>query len=232
MAQEMELTMKEYTIRRTKEPISLTPTENPRGYTADKAFVLEEFNWYRSGPKPLTRGQALYDDDALYLWFSIEDHHISAEVTTLNGPTYQDSSVEFFAQPSPKSNNKYFNFEVHCCGQFKLGWQEPNWKENNIGRDLISPELADQITVRTSVTGKTKEPTVDDEMWWISVKLPFDVLCSFTGLDITPSTGEVWRGNFCRSGVESDSQKATWNPIETPEPKYHSPAFFGRLLFA
>ncbi|WP_411966176.1 carbohydrate-binding family 9-like protein [Haloferax sp. YSMS24] len=223
--------MKEYTIGWTEQTVPLTPIHRGTPWADAKEFVLEEFTWYELGPKPMTTGKALYDEDALYLWFDVEDQHISAEVTSLNGPTYQDSSVEFFAQPSPKSNGKYFNFEVNCCGQFKLGWQEPGWDERGVGRDLISPELAEYITLSTSISGTTKEPSSDDESWWIAVKLPFDVLRSFTGLDITPSKGTTWRGNFCRSGVESASQKGTWNPIETEVPMYHTPNYFGRLQF-
>jgi len=224
--------MKEYAIRRADGPVPLTAEHAGTPWERADEFAIDEFSWHESGPKPLTTGKALYDDDALYLSFDVEDEAISAEVTELNGPTYQDSSVEFFARPAPESEPKYFNFEANCCGTFKLAWQEPNWEERGIGRDLISPELAERITVRTSVPGPTRSPSPDDESWWLAAAIPFDVLAEFTGLPLSPSTGTEWRGNYYRSGVASDSQKATWNPIEKPEPIYHSPECFGRLRFA
>lgn len=222
--------MKTYVIERAQRAVPLDERVKGTPWTTANVFDIEEFSWYEDGPKPATQGRLLYDDSALYLRFDVEDHHITAEVTELNGPTFQDSSVEFFADPAPES--KYFNFEANCCGQFKLAWQEPGWSERGIGRELISPELADRIVVETSIPGPTKRAEPTDEGWWLAAAIPFDVLATFTGVDLAPSTDTEWRGNFYRSGVASDSQKATWNPIPKPEPVYHSPECFGRLRFA
>lgn len=222
--------MKEYTITRAESDVPLdeavdgTPWENAR------AFRIDEFSWYEGGPKPLTTGRACYDDDAIYLQFFVEDENISADVTTLNGPTFEDSSVELFADPTPEADSMYFNFEPNCCGQFKVAWQEAGWQERGLERDLISPELAARISIETSVPGSTTAGH-REEGWWLAAAIPFEVLSELTGCDVSPTAGTEWRGNFYRSGVASDSQKATWNPIEKPEPEYHSPEYFGRLLF-
>ena len=223
--------MKTYTIVRVDGDVPLDDSVNGTPWADGEVFRVDEFCWHESGPKPDTRGRAIYDDDALYLQFEVEDDDISAAVTELNGPTFEDSSVEFFADPAPDADSKYFNFEPNCCGQFKLGWQEKDWQERGIGRDVVSEELAADIEIRTSVPGPTKQPSADDAGWWLAAKLPFDALSAFTGIDLAPTAGAEWRGNFYRSGVASPSQKSTWNPIETPEPRYHSPEFFGRLVF-
>ncbi len=69
----------------------------------------------------------MYDDNSLYGQFHVEDQNISAEVAELNRPTFQDSSVELFVDPNPDADTRCFNFEVNCCGQFKLGWQRDGW---------------------------------------------------------------------------------------------------------
>lgn len=224
--------MKSYTIVRAPDDVPLGGAIADTPWNAAHEFRIDEFSWHESGPKPLTTGRALYDDRAVYLQYHVEDRDITAEVTDLNGPTYRDSSVEFFADPNPEDDSMYFNFEPNCCGQFKLAWQERDWEERGIGRDLVSPEVADRIDVETSVPGPTKESHPDDEEWWLAAAIPFDVLSELTGLEIGPTEGTEWRGNFYRSGVQSESQKATWNPIEKPEPDYHSPEFFGELRFA
>lgn len=221
--------MKSYDFEYVSGSVPLDDEAVTDPWTRANEFDIAEFSWYEGGPKPATRGRGLYDDDALYLRFEVEDHDITAEVTELNGPTFRDSSVEFFAAPNPGGN--YFNFEVNCCGQFKLAWQEPGWMEREIGRDLISAELADRISVRTSVPGPTKRASPDDEAWWVTAAIPFDVLHELTGRAVKPTEGTNWRGNFYRSGVATDSQKATWNPIGKPDPDYHSPEYFGRLRF-
>lgn len=192
---------------------------------------LASFNWYQSGPKPLTTARALYDDRSLYLRFDVEDEYISSSVTDLNGPTYEDSCVEFFTTPGTEPTDPYLNFEANCCGFFKLAWQEPGWREQDIGRDLISEELAADINISTSIKDDTKTPAPSDDSWWLTAEIPFDILSSFTGRNISPTSGTRWRGNFHRTGVRTPSQKASWNPIETSEPAFHTPDHFGEFVF-
>lgn len=223
--------MKQYTITRARSDVPLGDAVDGTPWEEASVFRIGEFSWHEGGPKPLTTGRACYDDGAIYLQLSVKDDDITASVTELNGPTFEDSSVEFFADPNPDEDSLYFNFEPNCCGQFKLAWQEAGWQERRIDRDLISPELADRISVRTSVPGPTADGDFDVDGWWLAAAIPFDVLSELTGREIAPAAGTEWRGNFYRSGVASDSQKATWNPIEKPEPDYHSPEYFGRLRF-
>ncbi|MFB9808692.1 carbohydrate-binding family 9-like protein [Haladaptatus pallidirubidus] len=148
---------------------------------------VDQFNWHRDGPKPSLTARILYDDETLYLHFHVEDHRISSQVTELNGPTYLDSSVELFADPNPNEDSRYFNFEANCCGYFKLAWQEEDWQERDIGRDLVSMRVAEQIRVETSVEGSTREPRDDDTGWWLAAAIPFSVLRSLTGVDVGPT---------------------------------------------
>ena len=222
--------MKEYTITRAESDVPLGEAVDGTPWENAPAFRIDEFSWHEGGPKPLTTGRACYDDEAIYLQFFVEDDDISAEVTTLNGPTFEDSSVEFFADPTPEKDSRYFNFEPNCCGQFKVAWQDASWQERGLERDLISPELASRVSIETSISGPTTAGRQEDG-WWLAAAIPFDVLSELTGHDISPTAGTEWRGNFYRSGVASDSQKATWNQIDKSEPDYHSPEYFGRLLF-
>ena len=67
----------------------------------------------------------------------------------------------------------------------------------------------------------------DGENWWLAARLPFDVLTELTGELISPSSGTIWRGNFHRTGVDTVSQEASWNPIRTTEKAFHKPEYFG-----
>lgn len=223
--------MKEYVINHVNEAVPLTDDHDETPWEGAESFALEEFAWHESGPKPMTTGRMIYDNKALYLYFNVTDPDIHATVTELNGPTFEDSSVEFFTRPAPQASEKYLNFEANCCGQFKLGWQEPEYAARGVGRDLVSHDLAEHIIVETSEEGPTREPRPDDASWWLAARLPFDVLAAFTGLDVAPSVGTTWTGNFYRSGLP-DEQKATWNRIKEPKPVYHSPEYFGHLRFA
>ncbi|WP_231187877.1 carbohydrate-binding family 9-like protein [Haladaptatus sp. DYF46] len=223
--------MRETTIKSVSDGVRLDGDVEGTPWSEANRIDVDQFNWHRDGPKPSLTARILYDDDALYLQFHVEDHNISSLVTDLNGPTYRDSSVELFADPNPNEDSRYFNFEANCCGYFKLAWQEKGWQERDIGRDLVSASVAERVRVETSIEGPTREPRDDDEGWWLAAALPFSVLRSLTGIDIDPDSDTVWRGNVYRSGVPSDEQKATWNPMPTQVPAYHSPTYFGRFTF-
>lgn len=222
--------MNTYELARTTTAPPLTG--EPFDAWADtEVATIDQFNWYESGPQPVTRVRGLYDDEALYLQYVVKDRDIVSRVTELNGPTFEDSCVEFFATPEPGTNANYLNFEANPCGTFKMAWMEPGWNVRGLGRDAISPELAEEITVETSEPGETREPTPDDEEWWLAVRFPFETLSAFTGLSLAPGSGDRWRANFHRTGVASLSQEASWNPIGTEEKQFHSPGHFGWLRF-
>ncbi|QLG28844.1 carbohydrate-binding family 9-like protein [Halorarum halophilum] len=222
--------MRTYEVRYEPDGVQLSGEVNGTAWDRAKAGEIDRFSWSDDGDGPGTVVRALHDEDALFLQFQVEDREMRAEVTELNGPTFEDSSVEFFATPGPDAEGKYLNFEANCCGTFKLGWQEPAWRERGVGRDLVSPMLAGEIDVETSVPGPTRTPSEDDNGWWLAVRIPEATLQSFTGRPVSIAHDAVWRGNFYRSGVP-DHRKATWNPLPTPTPEYHSPEHFGRIRF-
>lgn len=193
--------------------------------------VIDQFNWYESGPRPVTRVRGLYDESALYLQFRVADEQIVSRVTELNGPTFEDSCVEFFATPAPGENARYLNFEANPCGTFKMAWMEPGWNVRDLGRTYVTPDQAASIRVETSEPGPTREPTASDDGWWLAVALPFETLSDLTGLDLGPTSDDRWRANFHRTGVASRSQEASWNPIGTADKQFHSPGHFGWLVF-
>jgi hypothetical protein len=132
--------MKEYTIERTTGDVPLDGDVEDTPWRDANRLAIDQFNWHDGGPKPLTPARLLYDDDALYLQCHVEDEQISSSVTELNGPTFQDSSVELFADPAPDSDDdytRYFNFEANCCSFFKLAWQEDGWQDRGVGRELL-----------------------------------------------------------------------------------------------
>lgn len=219
--------MKRYTIERAREVPPLSGAVAGTPWAGANAAAIDEFPWYAGGKRQGATARVLYDDDALYLQFQVEDAHSYAETTSLNGPVYEDSCVEFFATPEPERRPHYVNVEANCCGTVLVGWGP-----DREGRELIAPDLAAKLRVETAIEGPTKAESPDDDSWWLAAALPFEALAAFTGVEIAPTRGTVWRGNFYRCGGRTDPQFAAWSPIDAPEPDYHRPGSFGRLHFA
>ena len=219
--------MPEYTIvLADRQPPLHGDIEQPPWSLADVALV-DQFPWYAGGLKQLTTARLLYDAGALYLQFICEDKHISSEVRELNGPVCRDSCAEFFATISPADGPGYFNFEANACGVFHLGFG-PHIDD----RKLISPGLARQIRVTTSLDAPAKDVSPDDDGWWLAAAIPFEVIGELSGRQVKPAAGDVWQGNFYRCGGTIDPQYACWSPVDTPRPHFHQPGFFDTLRFS
>lgn len=215
--------MKEYTVARANDPVPLVGAVDGTPWEDASVAAIETFPWETGRDRQRATVRALYDDAALYLQYRVADEHSSAAVTALNGPVSRDSAVEVFARPDLE-RPEYVNFEANCVGTVLV-----KWGPNRARRETIPPSLAAEIRVETSVDGPTKDPSPDDESWWLAAALPFETLSAFTGREIAPEPGTVWRGNFQRLG--GGSEFAVWNPIDAPEPDFHRPESFGRFAF-
>lgn len=190
---------------------------------ADIAF----YPWYIKGNKQTTQIRTLYSDTAVFLYFACQDRHSFSRTTTLNGPVWTDSCVEFFAAPEPQAKpNHYFNLEINCCGTILMGYG-PHRQE----RRSITSDLGARIRTVASLTGPTKEESPADTGWTIHAELPFAVLEEIAGIP-RPTAGTIWKANFYRCGGTTDQQFAAWADIKTPKPDFHRPEFFKEVVFA
>jgi len=219
--------MRCYTVKKASGPVPLIGDVEGTVWQQAEVVGVDNWPWYKSGDKQATEARVLWDDDAVYVQFHCQDKHIYAGQTELNDNVYKDSCVEFFANSSPDEGQEYFNFEANCCGTFHVGFGS-----GRHGRRLIDADVAKGIEVVTSVPGPTKDESPDDDGWWLAAKLPLRTLSEFTARPVCPHAGDRWRANFYRIGGKTDVQHACWSRIDLPTADYHSPDFFGELLFA
>lgn len=187
---------------------------------------ISQFLWCNPDREPQAVVRLLYTDEELLIQYQVESDHIYAETTTLNGPVWEDSCVELFAAVDSTRRDHYVNFEVNCSGTFHLGVGT-----DRTDRNLITPDLAESIRISTSVSGPTKTPADSDEQWWVAAAIPFKTLTAVTGKSVDPKRGTTWYGNIHRIRSEPTPMFAAWNAVETPEPDFHQPSAFGKLVF-
>ena len=218
--------MRTATVRRVSAPVPLVGNTMDTVWASADSVPIDHFLWTDPERRPQTTARLLYDDTALYLHYTVEDTHSYASATTLNGPVWEDSCVEFFATPRPEIDSAYVNFEVNCVGTFHLGYGP-----NRTDRTLTDPETARQIRISSSLDGPTKRPTPEDSEWWIAVAIPFRSLSTLAETTIAPTSGTRWRGNLHRLRSQPTPLYAAWTPVDTPDPDFHRPSAFGTLRF-
>ncbi|NIA06337.1 MAG: hypothetical protein GWP14_01665 [Actinobacteria bacterium] len=221
--------MRRYMVKRVSTEVSLSHKVLGAAWSDADELSIDSYPWFKSGRKECTTARLLYDQKAVYVQFLCKDKHIYADHTEINSSVCEDSCVEFFAQPIPQVDQRYFNLEINCCGTFLLGWGR---SIQEIAGSYVDPALSTaHLKIAASVAGPPKQESPDDNGWSVAVQMSFELISRLSGRQIRPTSGSVWRANFYRCGGRTNRQYACWNRVGTPSPDYHRPEFFGELLF-
>ena len=118
----------------------------------------------------------------------------------------------------------YYNFEFNAIGTCLAGFGRG--REN---RELLPEALIQKIKSRAAVTRVTRENDNGngDMGWELTLMIPLEVFChhSFTSLK-----GQQCHANFYKCGDElPEPHFLTWNYIESADPDFHRPEFFGEI---
>ena len=218
--------MKTYTINRAR--LACTPAQDAGDFWSQADVAnLDFFPWYQAGAKWSAEARVLYDNERLYWRIATSgDHDIVAQRTRPNEPVSLDSCAEFFLQPGQQPGVGYFNFEINCVGAMLLAHGT-----GRHGRVFLPSHVAQQVRIRHSMPGPTKQRAPGDDSWHIEATVPLRALADYAKVPL-PSSGAEWQGNFYRCADDSSNpQWSCWNLIEIETPDFHRPEFFGRLLF-
>ena len=167
------------------------------------------------------QAQICWDEENLYIRQEAWEKHIRREE---NGPLCRvcnDSCLEFFFRPTERMD--FFNFEINPNRAIYLGYgngQDTLLRINfQSKRDTIMQEKLD---IQTEIT---------ETGWVLTYKIPFAFVRRFFP-EFQPKVGLQAYGNAYKCGDETEQiHYIAWNPIDWPEPAFHRPEQFGRLIF-
>jgi hypothetical protein len=180
-------------------------------------------NWEAFPYQPDVTFRIAHCNNEIWLKYYIQEEHVLATRTTTNSATHRDSCLEFFLDP--KEDGNYYNFEVNAIGTTHLAYG-PGRKE----RTFIEPQLIEHlIEVRSSLG---REPFVEKtgkQSWELTLVIPASILVHDEGIRLA---GLRARANFYKCGDDSSVPHfLSWNPVTTDRPDFHTPQFFGMLIF-
>jgi hypothetical protein len=187
-------------------------------------IIIENYPWDNSGYKPRVEVRFFYTKSHLYLHYTAYESEIRAVHRDMNGPVHTDSCVEFFFNPDPEGDQRYFNFEINAIGTLHLAFGSDR---NN--RSLIEDITPDIFNIRSSVD-KDRVDEYGDDRWVLEFSIPYSFIEKYYGKQ-NFSSGKRMKGNFQKCGDETKfPHYGCWNRIETPEPDFHRPEYFGDLI--
>jgi len=178
-------------------------------------------------PLPHVEFRIAYDADALYLFYEVEEYAVRAVARHHGDMVCGDSCVEFFFSPSADLSAGYFNLEMNCGGTALLEYRSADGSRihKTTAQEFQGAEILTSLP--RIVEPERKGPVV----WTLTARIPFQVLQKIHPFP-TPEPGTLWRGNFFKCGdLTSRPHWLTWAKVNRPEPAFHVPEAFGKLIF-
>ena len=188
-----------------------------------ETHFIDELNWERFSYKPQVQFKIAHSNNQIWLKYKVSEENILAERTKVNSHVFRDSCVEFFFDPL--ADGKYYNFEINCIGTILLAYG-PHRK----AREYVSPKTIEStIKVESSLGTQPFVEKTGGHTWEITMILPAEILTHNPGIQLK---GLKSQGNFYKCGdATSEPHYLSWNPINTGNPDFHRPEYFGELIF-
>jgi len=194
---------------------------------------IDRFHARSSDHRPNAAARLLYDDQALYLAFRVEDRYVRCVHSQYQGRVYTDSCVEMMVWPKWQAG--YFNFEVNCGGSLLLHYNELATAANSPAPKIakttpLPAALGRQVQIVATMPRLVEPEIVEPVTWQIRMRIPLAVLESQVG-PLGPLPGQRWRANFYKCADEtSHPHWASWAEVG-PELDFHRPHQFGTIVF-
>ena len=180
--------------------------------------LINQTPWVQYGYCPAVHFAMGYGNDSIFLKYYVSETSIQAANGTTNGPVYQDSCVEFFV--SFNDEKSYYNFEFNCIGTTHVGYGQSKGSREQLRNDLIS-----QIKYQSVINNQQSR----DIHWELTIVIPVSLFC-YNKLDTLG--GQNCKANFYKCGDHLPMPHfVSWTNINSEEPNFHLPEFFGSLKF-
>ena len=221
-----------YEVVKTKKPIKIDSNWDKKQWKKVKPVTITNFLRDRAVPafKPDVQAKMVYDNDNLYVIFRVKDKYVKSITDRNNGPVYRDSAVEFFFSPDAENPLNYFNLETNCGGMALFQYHR-NLNARRESQRIVEEDIM-QIEIVSSLP-KIIDPEITDEVTWtIEYRIPLVLLRKYSPVT-SPAKGVEWRANFYKiAEITSNPHYITWSKVDhIPNPNFHSPEVFGRLIF-
>lgn len=172
--------------------------------------------WPSYAYKPEVKFSIAHTDEHILLAFKVREAEVRYVNTKPNSAVWEDSCVEFFIS---FDDSGYYNFEFNCIGTVLVGF----------GKDRNERKLLPETLVKRVECFSFMKEAKGNNNWQLLVKIPVTV---FMYHPVFKLEGKKCKANFYKCGDQlAQPHFLAWNNIETDEPDFHQPAFFGDIEF-
>lgn len=181
--------------------------------------VLSCTPWIKFPYKPAVSFTIAHNEDYVFLKYFVVEKAIRAVNTQVNSAVWEDSCVEFFIHFN--DGKGYYNFEFNCIGTQLVGFGK-----SLSDRELLPAAVVGNIKSESFVSTVKIKGSI---YWELSVAIP---LSTFVHHHLVSLVGRQGRANFYKCGDKlPEPHFVAWCAIESEEPNFHLPDFFGEIYF-
>ncbi len=178
--------------------------------------AIAEQPWPSFPYKPDVKFSIVHTAGHIVLTYNVEEAEVRHENTAINSSVWEDSCVEFFIS---FDNNGYYNFEFNCIGTALVGF----------GKDRKDRKLLPVTLVKRIQCFASMQKNENSVQWQLQTIIPLSVFMYHAVFSLE---GKKCKANFYKCGDKlRQPHFLAWNHIETAEPDFHQPSFFGELEF-
>ncbi len=187
---------------------------------------IDHANWVEAPSNIAVRFAIAHSDQYIYVKYEVKEPSIRAFYTKDHEcRPFEDSCVEFFVSLD-ESPAHYYNIESNCIGalQFKSGTSDRNSRVR-YGDDITS-QIKRYSTLPQDKAIEAQERNVE---WSLIMAIPVTLL----GRDASSTlSGTEGFANFYKCGDKLPTPHfLSWSAVEIPNPDFHQPNFFGKIIF-
>jgi hypothetical protein len=216
----------EYAVHRAAPAIQIDGVLDEPGWFAAPAVRLAQFPWFSGGTKEATVVKLLWDDQRLYVAHVSQGAHITARHTKRDGEIPDDDCFEIMIAPDPAKPEVYFNLEWNVIGGIL-----DNFRPNGPQQPRAPKWDAGGVLIRGQYSGTINNDADHDHYWLIEAAIPFRNFSAYMA-HTPPRPGIHWNANLHRHGGITKRQYSQWSAGDSPQPSFHTPHRFGRLIFS
>lgn len=167
--------------------------------------------------QPKTRALIEKGDNGFNIKMRSYETDLRMEMTERNSMVYTDSCMEFFFNAEPEVSKAYMNFEINPKGVMYIGFSKTGDRSGT--GPIEAPD--------NSYFNMTSNITV--QYWEISYTVAYEFIKKYFASFDENETKYI-TANFYKCGDHTaNPHYGVWNTIETKEPDFHRPEFFGRI---
>lgn len=183
-----------------------------------KKLSIDKCLWGYDKYKPEVTLELSYDNDGFSVRFEVAEKNPKRDAKKHFEKVHKDSCLELFLNFSPKTSDRYMNFEVNANGAMNVAFRKDRYDKTPLTEE--------------EVRGFNIAADICDECWSVKYKIDFDFLKKYyPEFDI--DSCEYILGNAYKCGNETEiPHYLALFEVGCDKPDFHRPEYFQKFVLS